>query len=72
MSAKMDCAMGCNPPPPAPCSTRNRMIAPRLGAIPHSRELRVKITRHIMKNRLRPSTLANHPLIGSTMAFETR
>ena len=48
------------------------MMAPRLGAIPHSRELTVKITRHVMKNRLRPSSAANHPLIGSTMAFDTR
>ncbi len=48
------------------------MIAPRLGANPHSRELTVKITRHIMKNLLRPNTIANHPLMGSTMALETR
>ena len=48
------------------------MIAPRLGAIPHSRELMVKTTRHPMKNRLRPKARASHPLIGSTIAFETR
>jgi len=64
--------MGCSPPPPAPCSTRNKIIAPRLGAIPHSKELTVKITRHIIKNLLRPNTVANHPLMGSTMALETR
>ena len=48
------------------------MIAPRLGATPHNRELTVKIVRHIMKKRLRPSTLDNHPLMGRTMALETR
>lgn len=39
-----------------------------LGASPHSSELTVKIVRHAMKNRLRPSTLASHPLMGSTIA----
>jgi hypothetical protein len=32
----------------------------------------VKIVRHVMKNRLRPSTLASHPLMGSTTALDTR
>src|ERR1700739_4292436 len=72
MSARMDCAIGCSPPPPAPCRIRNNMMAPRLGAIPHRSELTVKIARHNMKKRLRPSTPANQPLIGNTIAFETR
>src|SRR5215469_14140663 len=72
LSANIACAIGCNPPPPAPCRTLNRMRAPRLGAIPHSNEESVKMARQIKKNRLRPSILANHPLIGSTMAFETK
>ena len=72
MSARIACAMGCSPPPPAPCRMRNRMIAPRLGASPHNRELTVKIARHVIKKRLRPSVLANHPLMGNTTAFETR
>src|ERR1700685_1548744 len=48
------------------------MIAPRLGAIPHKSELTVKIARQVIKNHLRPITLANHPLIGRTTALETR
>ena len=32
----------------------------------------VNTTRQIMKNRLRPSALASHPLMGSMMAFDTR
>ena len=32
----------------------------------------MKIARQVMKKRLRPRTLAHHPLIGSTTAFETR
>src|SRR6185503_468927 len=72
VSARIACAMGCNPPPPAPCSTRKRMIAPRLGAAPQRRELRVKIARQIMKNCFRPKIPANQPVIGSTMALDTR
>ena len=48
------------------------MMAPRLGANPHKSELTVKIVRHVMKNRLRPNTLASHPLMGSTTALDTR
>ena len=40
--------------------------------MPHNSELTVKMARHIIKNRLRPNTPAIHPLIGSTMAFDTR
>src|SRR5246127_1156703 len=64
--------MGCNPPPPAPCITRKRRRKPRLGANPHSSELTVKMARQLMKNRLRPTAPASHPVIGRTMAFETR
>src|SRR5215470_14631353 len=48
------------------------MMAPRLGAIPHSNDAAVKDAKQIMKKRLRPSAPANHPLIGRTTAFETR
>src|SRR4029077_20286485 len=72
VSARIACAMGCKPPPPAPCSTRKRMIAPRVGAAPHRWELSVKIARQIMKNRFRPKIPANQPVIGRTMALDTR
>src|SRR5215469_1427169 len=48
------------------------MMAPRLGAIPHSSDVAVKDAKQIMKKRLRPRAPANHPLIGRTTAFETR
>src|SRR6266850_4402878 len=64
--------MGCSPPPPAPCRIRKTIIAPRLGAMPHSTELSVNTARQIRKNRLRPSSVTNHPVMGSTMAFDTR
>src|SRR6202043_1692542 len=64
--------MGCKPPPPAPWSTRNRRRKPRLGAKPQSRELTVKIPKQDMKKRFRPKVLANQPLIGRMMAFETK
>jgi hypothetical protein len=72
VSARIAWAIGCSPPPPAPCSTRKRMIALRLGAIPQSSELTVKAARQAKKKRLRPKTLANQPVMGSTIALETR
>ena len=40
--------------------------------MPHNNELTVKRKRQIMKKRLRPIAPASQPLIGRTMAFETR
>ena len=40
--------------------------------MPHASELMVKMTMQVMKNRLRPKMLTSQPLIGRTMAFETR
>jgi hypothetical protein len=40
--------------------------------MPHSRELSVNTVRQITKNRLRPRRETNHPVMGSTIAFETR
>src|SRR5579862_1623058 len=72
VSARIACAIGCNPPPPAPCITRKRRRKPRLGAKPHSSELTVKMARQLMKNRLRPSAPASQPVIGRMIAFETK
>src|ERR1700733_11635841 len=44
----------------------------KLGAIPQSNEETVNITIQIRKNRLRPMTEVSHPVIGKTMAFDTR
>ena len=72
MSARMACAIGCKPPPPVPCMMRNRISSGRLVAIPHSSELSVNRTMHVMKNRLRPTNPAIQPLIGRMIALETR
>src|SRR5271157_5587923 len=72
VSARMACAMGCSPPPPAPCNTRKRRRNPRLGATPQSRELTVKTLKQVMKKRFRPKAPASQPLIGRMMAFETK
>ena len=40
--------------------------------MPHKKELIVKITMQVMKKRLRPNNPTNQPLIGRTMAFDTR
>ncbi len=41
VSARMACSLGCKPPPPAPCSTRQMMSVARLGASPQKKELMV-------------------------------
>ncbi len=71
-SAMIACAIGCSPPPPAPCTTRHSSSTPSDGAMPHKNDAAVKITMQVIKNRLRPSTLEAQPPIGSTIAFETR
>ena len=40
--------------------------------MPHASELMVKMTMQVMKKRLRPKMLTSQPLMGRTMAFETR
>ena len=50
----MACAIGCSPPPPAPCSTRKKRRSPRLGATPQSKELTVNTPKQVMKKRFRP------------------
>src|SRR5208283_2933283 len=72
VSARMACAIGCKPPPPAPCSTRNRRRNPRLGANPQSKELTVKMVKQAMKKRLRPSAPASQPLMGKMIALDTK
>src|SRR6201987_3901709 len=72
VSARMGCVIGWSPPPKAPCSTRKKSSIPRLGAIPHKKELSVKKMMQVKKKRLRPSQSTKKPLIGSTTAFETK
>src|ERR1700721_938423 len=72
LSPRIDCAMGCKPPPNAPCMTRNRSRNPRLGAMPQRKELTVKNVMQIKKKRLRPSDATSHPLSGRTIALETK
>src|SRR5271154_154208 len=72
VSARIACAIGCSPPPPAPCSTRKKRRNPRLGAIPQRKELTVKIPRQVIKKRFRPNVPASQPLIGRMMALETK
>ena len=72
LSPRMDCAIGCKPPPNAPCMTRNRSRNPRLGAMPQRKELAVKNVMQIKKKRFRPSDATSHPLSGRTIALETK
>src|SRR5579862_392774 len=72
LSTRMACELGCIPPPPAPCSTRQITGVVREGASPQSRELIVKITTQAIKNLLRPKTPESHPESGRTIAFDTR
>src|ERR1700728_2551278 len=72
LSTKMACDTGCIPPPPAPGIKRNSTSIGSEGASPHSSELNVKMITHPIKNLLRPNSAENHPVRGSTIAFETR
>src|SRR5258705_5130424 len=72
VSPRMACAIGCKPPPNAPCKTRNRRRSPRLGAIPHRRELAVEGTMHVNEKRFRPRHPTSHPLLGGKIAFQTK
>src|ERR1700684_4547740 len=40
--------------------------------MPHSNEVTVNMKMHIRKNRLRPNEVASHPLMGRTIALDTR
>ena len=65
-------AMGCIPPPPAPCKTRQTSSMGSDGAAPQRKLATVKITMQNRKKLRRPITLEAHAPMGSTMAFETR
>ena len=69
LSPRIDCAIGCKPPPNAPCMTRNRRRNPRLGAIPQRKELTVKNTMQVKKKRFRPAPATSQPLSSRTVAF---
>ena len=72
LSSRTACAMGCMPPPPAPCSTRARINIGMLTAAPQISEDTVNIAIESISSRLRPIMEASQPLAGSTMALETR
>src|SRR5580692_5309412 len=52
--------------------TRKTISIARLGAAPQSKELAVKTRMHRRNKRFRPNNPASHPLIGSTMALDTK
>src|SRR5260370_2487461 len=52
--------------------TRQMIRAARLGAAPQNSELSVNRKMQRRKKRFRPKRLASHPLMGRTMALETR
>jgi hypothetical protein len=72
LSAMMDCAMGCKPPPPAPWMARKHNSTGRVGAAPQNKEARVNSAMQIMKKRLRPMRLESQPLMGKTTALATK
>ena len=68
----MDCASGCMPPPPAPCSTRARISMGMLSANPQNMEAAVKSRMEMISRRLRPMRREIHPDAGNMMALATR
>ena len=68
----MACAMGCMPPPPAPCITRKISSMGSVGAAPHRKLATVKTVMQKTKKLRRPIRLEAQPPSGSTMALATR
>jgi hypothetical protein len=52
--------------------TRARRRNGSVGAMPQSNELIVNNRMQMRKNRFRPISDTNHPVMGRMMAFETR
>ena len=65
-------AIGCMPPPPAPCKTRKSNSMGSEGAAPHRKLETVKMVMQRIKKFLRPMTLEAQAPMGSTMALATR
>ena len=59
-------------PPPTPWNTRATTSVVRSGAAPERNELTVNSVVQIRKNRLRPKSLASHPVAGMTTALAAR
>ena len=72
LSIKMACEMGCNAPPPAPCTMEAMIRKVRFGASPQAKEASVKMPMQIMRKRLRPSNAENQAVAGRTTALEIR
>jgi hypothetical protein len=72
LSNRMACDIGWSAPPAAPCKIRERINRSRLSAAPHRADAAVKSAMQIVRNRLRPKRIPSHPVIGSTMALDTR
>jgi hypothetical protein len=47
-------------------------MRPRLVAAPQKNDDTVKMAMQVIRNRLRPNLMENHPLAGKMMAFATR
>src|SRR5438046_4435271 len=71
-SSRTACDSGCMAPPVAPCRMRKAISMDRFGARPHKEDDAVKPATDPISRRLRPKTLASHPVIGRMMAFATR
>ena len=56
---------------PTPCRTRAATKAPVVGAMPHSRDANVKVTRPVMNSRRDPSSAPSRAPVISSMAYAT-
>ncbi len=72
LSIRIDCDSGCKAPPAAPWRMRAKISIPSVVAAPQAAEASVNKPMQAMRNRFRPKKLLSQPVIGSTMAFETR
>ena len=72
LSSSTACEMGTSAPPPMPWKMRATMRKPRSGAMPQSTEASVNRPMQTVSSRFRPKRIPSQPVIGSTMALDTR
>ena len=66
----MDCPVESNPPPPMPCTNRQKTSIQRLVERPHIKEANVKITTDNVKYSFRPNKSDNILVSGMMITLE--
>ena len=72
LSMRIACDNGCSAPPAAPCTNAGENEEAQLVGHAASRRGQREDAMQPIKNRLRPKKPLSQPVIGNTMALETR